>query len=168
VSTAVKQGAAPASLVETAIDVMTRRNADAADAAGALGAAVHAATDVTGFGLLGHLRELLVASGVAATIDGAAVPVLEGVRALLAAGMVAGGTRRNRDFVSEAAPVDWGALPEAEQLLLADAQTSGGLLLAVDADRARDLVTGLSDRGALAAAVVGTVTDGPAGAIEVR
>ena len=82
--------------------------------------------------------------------------------------MVAGGTRRNRDFVSEAAPVDWGALPETEQLLLADAQTSGGLLLAVDAARAPDLVTGLGDRGALAAAVVGTVTDGPAGAIEVR
>ncbi len=168
VSTAVKRGVAPELLVETAIDVMTRRNADAAEAAAALGSAVHAATDVTGFGLLGHLRELLAASGVAATIDAAAVPVLPGVRSLLAAGMVAGGTKRNRDFVSDAAPVDWGALPEVEQLLLADAQTSGGLLLAVAADRVTDLGAELDRRGALAASQVGTVVDGPAGAIGVR
>ena len=168
VSTAVKRGVAPELLVETAIDVMTRRNADAAEAAAALGSAVHAATDVTGFGLLGHLRELLAASGVAATIDAAAVPVLPGVRSLLAAGMVAGGTKRNRDFVSDAAPVDWGALPDVEQLLLADAQTSGGLLLAVAADRVTDLGAELDRRGALAASQVGTVVDGPAGAISVR
>ncbi len=168
VSTAVKRGVAPDLLVETAIDVMTRRNADAADAAAALGSAVHAGTDVTGFGLLGHLRELLAASGVAATIDAGAVPVLPGVRSLLAAGMVAGGTKRNRDFVSDAAPVDWGALPDVEQLLLADAQTSGGLLLAVAGDRVPDLVAELDRGGALAAAEVGTVVDGPAGAISVR
>ena len=168
VSTAVKRGLAPDPLVETAIDVMTRRNADAADAATALGPGVHAATDVTGFGLLGHLRELLAASGVAATVDAAAVPVLDGVRDLLAAGMVAGGSRRNRDFVTDAAPVDWGALSDPEQLLLADAQTSGGLLLAVAPDRARDLAAELDGRGALAAAAVGTVVDGPPGAIQVR
>ncbi len=168
VSTAMKRGVAPDLLVETAIDVMTRRNADAADAAAALGSAVHAGTDVTGFGLLGHLRELLAASGVAATIDAGAVPVLPGVRSLLAAGMVAGGTKRNRDFVSDAAPVDWGALPDVEQLLLADAQTSGGLLLAVAGDRVPDLVAELDRGGALAAAEVGTVVDGPAGAISVR
>jgi selenide,water dikinase len=168
ISTAVKRGEAPAPLVEAAIEVMTRRNADAADAAAVLGSAVHAATDVTGFGLLGHLRELLAASGVAATVDADAVPVLDGVRELLAAGLVAGGTKRNRDFVSDAAPVDWGALPEPEQLLLADAQTSGGMLLAVASDRAGELVAELEGRGALAAVVVGAVVDGPAGAIRVR
>jgi len=168
ISTALKRGEAPAPLVEAAIEVMTRRNADAADAAAALGVAVHAATDVTGFGLLGHLHELLAASRVAASVDAAAVPVLDGVRELLAAGMVAGGTKRNRDFVSGAAPVDWGALSDPEQLLLADAQTSGGLLLAVAPDRAGDLVAELERRGALAAAVVGAVVDGPPGAIRVR
>ena len=89
---------------------------------------VHALTDVTGFGLLGHLREMLAASGIAADIDARAVPVIDGVRDLVAAGMVAGGTQRNHAFVSES--VDWNGLPADEQFLLADAQTSGGLLVA--------------------------------------
>ena len=105
---------------------MTTLNAGARDAARRARRRVHAATDVTGFGLLGHLRELLAGSGLAADVDAAAVPVIDGVRELLAGGMVAGGTQRNHAFVSER--VDWGALAEAEQLLLADAQTSGGLL----------------------------------------
>ena len=168
ISTAVKRGQAPPPLVETAVMVMTTLNADARDAALALGPAVHAATDVTGFGLLGHLRELLAASGVAAHVDLPSVPVLDGVRALLDAGMVAGGTQRNHAFVTESAPVDWDGLPLTEQLLLADAQTSGGLLLAVDPTRARDLLHELRARSALAAAVVARVVDGPPGAIQVR
>ncbi len=168
ISTAVKRGAVPPPLVETAVTVMTTLNADARDAALALGPAVHAATDVTGFGLLGHLHELLAASGVAAEVDPAAVPVLDGVRALLDAGMVAGGTQRNHAFVTETAPVDWGGLPFAEQLLLTDAQTSGGLLLAVDPARVDDLVAELQARSALAAAVVARLVDGPPGAIRVR
>ena len=167
VSTAVKRGAAPPPLVETAVTVMTTLNADARDAALALGPAVHAATDVTGFGLVGHLRELLAASGRAGEVDAAAVPVLDGVRALLDAGMVAGGTQRNHAFVTETAPVDWADLPLLDQLLLADAQTSGGLLLAVDPGRTADLVAELDARSALAAAVVGRVLDGPPGAIRV-
>ena len=167
VSTAVKRGAAPGPLVEAATGVMTRLNADARDAAAALGPAVHAATDVTGFGLLGHLRELLAASGVAGEVDAGAVPVLDGVRPLLAAGMVAGGTQRNHAFVTETGPVDWGRLPLDEQLRLADAQTSGGLLVVVAADRAGELVAELERRGALAAAVVAGAVEGPPGAIRV-
>jgi selenide,water dikinase len=117
---------------------------------------VHAATDVTGFGLLGHLRELCAASHVGAVVHARAVPVIDGVRDMLAAGMVAGGTQRNHAFVSES--VGWGGLPSDEQYLLADAQTSGGLLLAVDADRADALVAALETRGALAAAVIGHAT----------
>lgn len=109
-----------------AIDVMTTLNAEAA--AAALVAGVECATDVTGFGLLGHLHKLARASGVTAVIDAAAVPYLDGARQALAAGYVSGGTRRNLDWV--APHVDLSAVGEQEALLLADAQTSGGLLIA--------------------------------------
>jgi selenide,water dikinase len=109
-----------------AIDVMTTLNAGAASAA--LTAGVDCATDITGFGLLGHLHKLARASGVTAVIDSTAVPYLAGAREALAAGYVSGGTRRNLDWV--APHVDLSAVSEEEALLLADAQTSGGLLIA--------------------------------------
>ncbi|HEY6319044.1 MAG TPA: selenide, water dikinase SelD, partial [Acidimicrobiia bacterium] len=86
VATALKRGEAPAPLIGLAVTVMTTLNDGARDAALALGSAVHAVTDVTGFGLLGHLRELLAASRVAGVVDASAVPVLDGAAALLAAG----------------------------------------------------------------------------------
>jgi len=165
ISTAVKREAAPSDLIAEAVRVMATLNAGARDAAVDLGDEVHAATDVTGFGLLGHLREMLVASGVAGELDTAAVPVIEGVRDLIAQGMVAGGTQRNHAYVSES--VDWGGLPVDEQMLLADAQTSGGLLLAVATDRCDDLLTALRRHETLAAAVVGRAVDGTPGAIRV-
>jgi selenide, water dikinase len=109
-----------------AIEVMTTLNADAAAAALATG--VECATDITGFGLLGHLHKLARASGVTAVIDSAAVPYLDGAREALAAGYLSGGTRRNLDWV--APHVDLSKVGEDEALLLADAQTSGGLLIA--------------------------------------
>jgi selenide, water dikinase len=166
ISTAVKRDAAPAPLLDQAVRVMTTLNAGARDAALELGEAVHAATDVTGFGLLGHLRELAVGSGLAIEIDAAAVPVIDGVRELLLAGMIAGGTVRNHAFVSP--DTDWGPLPEAEQLLLADAQTSGGLVVAVEPARTGDLVAALEARGALAAAVVGHAVPGAPGHLSVH
>ncbi len=110
---------------QQAIDAMTTLNAGAARAAVAAG--IRCATDVTGFGLLGHLLKLARASGVSAVIDASAVPYLEGARQALAEGHVSGGTRRNLDWVRPhlATGVD-----EDELLLLADAQTSGGLLVA--------------------------------------
>ncbi|MCW2657532.1 MAG: hypothetical protein JWR06_1725 [Jatrophihabitans sp.] len=107
-----------------AIATMTALN-DAASAA-ALTAGVVAATDVTGFGLLGHLYKMARASGVSAVIDAAAVPYLDGARDSLQAGYVSGGTKRNLDWVR---PHLTSAVGENELLLLADAQTSGGLLL---------------------------------------
>jgi selenide,water dikinase len=166
ISTAVKRDAATAELVAEAVRVMTTLNAGARDAALELGSAVHAATDVTGFGLVGHARELLVASGLAGELEAAAVPVIAGVRELVADGMVAGGTQRNHAFVSDT--TEWGALPEATQLLLADAQTSGGLLMAVSSDRADDLVAALERHGALAAAVVGRCVPGTPGQVAAR
>jgi selenide, water dikinase len=109
-----------------AIAVMTTLNAKASRAA--LDAGVECATDVTGFGLLGHLHKLARASDVTAVVDSAAVPYIDGAREALKAGYVSGGTRRNLDWV--APHVDLSAVDEAEALLLADAQTSGGLLIA--------------------------------------
>ena len=166
ISTAVKRDAATPELIDEAVRIMTSLNAGARDAALELGDAVHAATDVTGFGLVGHARELLSASGVAGDLEAAAVPVIAGVRELVADGMVAGGTERNHAFVSDT--TEWGALAAATQLLLADAQTSGGFLIAVAPDRADDLVAALERLGTPAAAVVGQCVAGPAGHITVR
>jgi selenide, water dikinase len=109
-----------------AIDVMTTLNAAASRAA--LAAGLRCATDVTGFGLLGHLYKLARASGVAAVLDHAAVPLIDGARDAVRDGYVPGGSRRNLDWV--APHTDTGGLAEEDLLLLADAQTSGGLLIA--------------------------------------
>ncbi len=164
ISTALKRDLATAEQVSAAIAVMTTLNAGGAAAATEVG--VHAATDVTGFGLLGHLRELCVASGVGAVIDAAAVPVIPGVRDLLAGGMTAGGTLRNHAFV--APDVDFGGLDQREQLLLADAQTSGGLLLAVTPSRTSALLDALARHQALAASAIGHLVAGIGGRITVR
>jgi selenide, water dikinase len=109
-----------------AIEVMTSLNAEASRAAVAAG--ISCATDVTGFGLLGHLFKLARASGVTAVIDTAAVPLIEGARDALRAGYVPGGSRRNLDWVAPHS--DFGGVSQEWLLLLADAQTSGGLLVA--------------------------------------
>jgi selenide, water dikinase len=109
-----------------AITVMTTLNAQASR--DALAAGISCATDVTGFGLLGHLYKLARASGVTAIVDSAAVPLIDGALDALRAGYVPGGSRRNLDWV--APHLDFGGLPEEQLLLLADAQTSGGLLVA--------------------------------------
>jgi selenide, water dikinase len=111
---------------EPAIAAMTALNREASQAA--LAAGLVCATDVTGFGLLGHLFKLARASGVTAVVDAAAVPYLDGARAAAAAGHVSGGTRRNLDWVLPYTDFA-GSVSEVDRLLLADAQTSGGLLV---------------------------------------
>lgn len=108
-----------------AVEVMAALNAEAAAAALAAGAV--AATDVTGFGLLGHLLKMVRASGVSAVVDAGAVPYLDGARDALRDGYVSGGTRRNLDWVRASLS---SSVSEEELVLLADAQTSGGLLIA--------------------------------------
>jgi selenide,water dikinase len=130
-----------------ALAVMTSLNADAAAAALAAGAT--AATDVTGFGLLGHLFKLARASGVTAVVDAAAVPYVDGARAALRDGYVSGGTRRNLDWVRPHLDAD---VDEDELLLLADAQTSGGLLVAGEVP-GYPVVGELVDRGPAALVV---------------
>lgn len=109
-----------------AIDAMTTLNADAAQAA--TNAGIACGTDITGFGLLGHLYKLARASGVTATIDPTAVPYLDGARQSAIDGYISGGSRRNLAWIEP--HTNFNGLDETEQLLLADAQTSGGLLLA--------------------------------------
>jgi selenide, water dikinase len=140
---------------------MTSLNREASEAM--LEAGAEAATDVTGFGLLGHLHEMLLASGVAARIDAGAVPFISGSVPLAREGVAAGGTRRNLEFVDP--HVDWGELDEPERLLLADAQTSGGLLIATT--RPDELVAALERRGQEHAAI-GTTIGGVPGAIGVE
>lgn len=112
---------------EQAVDAMTTLNAQAS--ADALAAGVEAVTDVTGFGLLGHLFKMARASGVSAVVDHAAVPYLDGAREALRDGFVPGGSRRNLDWVRPHLSVDGAGIDEDELVLLADAQTSGGLLV---------------------------------------
>ena len=137
VATALKKGLADPALVERAIAVMTELNADAAERARAAGAS--ALTDVSGFGLLGHVHELAAASGLAAEIDAAAVPAIGGVLDLLAdERAVAGGSRRNRADAETFATWDE-SVGEPRRRLACDAMTSGGLLAAVAPDRAEQL-----------------------------
>lgn len=164
ISTAIKNGKADARMIVEAIEVMAELNAGAARAMSAVG--VNGATDVTGFGLLGHLGEMAIASGVAAVVEYAAVPVIEGVRELARAGVVPGGTARN--LVAVERFTGFGNLEPADQLILADAQTSGGLLISVAADRAGDLVDALTGEGTRSAAVVGEITGDQPGTITVR
>ena len=141
-----------------AVASMTRLNAAAARAARR--AAGNAGTDVTGFGLAGHLHKVLVASEVSARISLSALPVLPGVDALLAEGFVPGGTHRNLDFVGDALRGG----DERARLLVADPQTSGGLLVSCAASSAEALVAQLVADGQ-AAAIIGEVTRGDAGVI---
>jgi selenide, water dikinase len=156
VATALKRGNAGEALVARAVEVMTTLNAAASEQARAAGA--HALTDVTGFGLLGHTHELAEASGLAAEIEAAAVPAIEGVLELLGdEAAVAGGSRRNRADADTF--TDWGAgVPEPRRRLVTDAMTSGGLLAAVDPARA----------GEIEGWVVGRLVEGAPGALALR
>jgi selenide,water dikinase len=156
VATAIKRGLADGDLVDRAVTVMTTLNDRAAEQARAAGA--NALTDVTGFGLLGHLHELAAASGLAAEVDAAAVPAIDGVLALLQDdAALAGGSRRNRADAETFATFADG-VPEARRRLVCDAMTSGGLLAAVPPERAAEIDGALVGR--LVAGAPGTIAVG--------
>jgi selenide,water dikinase len=146
-----------------AVASMLRSNREASAAARSAG--VRCATDVTGFGLLGHLREVAAASGVGAWIDPDRVPLLEGVRALAGDGHHTGGGDRNRAALADAVTWDPG-VPEPLRTLLSDPQTSGGLLLAVPEGRGDDLILALTAADA-GAHEVGVLHAGAPGRIAV-
>jgi selenide,water dikinase len=154
VTTALKAGSVPAAVLADATAMMTRLNASAAGAAVASG--ITAGTDVTGFGLLGHLREVVDASGVAARIDTASVPIINGATELAEAGHLSGGSKRNLRSLQDA--LDAGATDRTTLELLADAQTNGGLLLAVSPDALGPLTERLT-AGGDGASVIGEIVE---------
>jgi selenide,water dikinase len=167
ITTGIKRGVVADAVRDAAIVSMARLNAGAAQAMRRVG--VSAATDVTGFGLLGHLGEMIRGSGVSAEIEAAAVPLLPGAADLAANNVVPGGTERNLVWAERY--THFGAADRSTQVLLADAQTSGGLLLTIEAPLANALLQALEDEGEQGA-VIGRIVDrefadGPAGVIKV-
>lgn len=164
IATAIKRQACPPGLIQQATAIMATLNAGAAEAMAEVG--VNAATDVTGFGLLGHLHNVAKLSGISAVVWADAVPVLDGVRDLAAAGLVPGGTRRNESYYGGF--VNFGPeVAEVDRTLLFDAQTSGGMLIAVDPAAEAALLDGLRRRGTPAASVIGRTVAGEPGRIRV-
>jgi selenide, water dikinase len=163
ISTAIKQAKAPERAVTAAIRTMTTLNRAAAEAAATV--PVHAATDVTGFGLLGHLRAMTLGSKVRVRLHAGRIPLLPDVVALAEAGLVPGGTKRNLLAVAETVRWDPG-LSEPLRTVIGDAQTSGGLLVATP--DGPGLLRALAAAGVDEAAQIGeVVAEDPAGAIEV-
>jgi selenide,water dikinase len=164
ISTAIKRDLASTDLIARAVEVMTTLNKGAALAALEVG--VNACTDVTGFGLLGHLHEMTAGSRCGARITFSQVPFLSGVRELAAQGVVPGGTKRNLAYIEPAVTFD-AAIDAVQRLLLADAQTSGGLLLAVPRERAAQLIAALAANAVPVVAEIGEIVDDPTGRITV-
>ena len=162
-TTALDRGLASPETEQVVTSVMTQLNRAAAEAMQAVG--VHACTDVSGFGLLGHLAEMASQSGLSARVSLSRVPVLPAAWPLVEQGAVSRGTRNNCRYLGRY--VSWdAAVPEAGRLLLCDAQTSGGLLMAVPA-QSLDALLGALTGAAVAAAVIGEMTAGNAGTILV-
>jgi len=158
-----KQQIRPAELDEV-VNAMQTLNRGAKEAALAAGA--HAATDVTGFGLLGHLHNLAVAASISLCIDADAVPTFTGTEARVSQGFVPGGTRDNLRYVEACTRFDDDVV-ESQRLILADAQTSGGLVIAVSPRDETRLLDELAGRDVAVRAVIGEARDGSAGTIEV-
>ena len=164
ITTGAKAGTAPADVLKNAVAVMATLNRSASEAMMKVG--VNACTDVTGFGLMGHLASMVRGSGVGATVRLADVPVLPGARELLAAGTAPGGTYRNMNSVADS--TDWDdSLTEEDRLLLCDAQTSGGLLISVPSENRDRLVGALHEAAVPTVAVIGEITVGPEGRVSV-
>jgi len=156
ITTAAKADLAPPAAIREATDIMAALNRTAAELM--VKADAHAATDITGFGLTGHALEMARASAVTLRFDSASIPVLPSVPELIGMGLVPGGTYRNRAHVSPHMQLS-PAITDDNALVLHDAQTSGGLLIALPPEQARDLLKQLQDHGNHHAAIVGEVTE---------
>jgi selenide,water dikinase len=165
ITTAAKLSQDENNAISEAIEVMTTLNRDAS--AVFVRAGAHALTDVTGFGLLGHLRGMAKASGVRALISSGLVPYLPAARDYVRKGIAPGGSHANHRFLSQWVQYD-PEIDKDEQLLLCDAQTSGGLLAAVSGDLAAQVVGELRAAGATAAAIIGSIEAGESGHIHVH
>jgi len=165
ITTAIKRGLVEKSTEEQAINIMEQLNREAAEVMQEF--EVHACTDVTGFGLLGHLKEITVASKVNAKISSSMVPRIEIARELAAAGIVPGGTLANQDYVKPY--VNWNdKISDIDQIILCDAQTSGGLILVLPQNQQESLLKKLHDQGITDAQVIGAIIEKGNGMIAVE
>jgi len=164
-TTALKSGLLEPDGQERIQNIMMTLNRTAADVLG--GFDLHACTDVTGFGLLGHLREMSAGSGVDVEIDHRALPIIDGAAELATGGTVPGGTLNNKSYVEPHVSWDDG-VSETDRILACDAQTSGGLLAAVAAKQADDAVHALHAAGVESATIIGRFTQKGSGRIVVR
>ena len=165
ITTAGKDGMADAATLKRAIEVMSALNKASSEAMVQVG--VSACTDVTGFGLLGHLQSMVKASGVTAKVSFSQVPLIEGTWKLAKEGVAPGGTHRNLHSVDQV--TTWGSsISQEAKVILCDAQTSGGLLMSVPSGKVSDLLKALSQRGVNEAVVVGEVLERGASLIEVQ
>lgn len=155
ISTAIKRGEAQSAWIDAATQTMVTLNAKAIEVLTQGGFRVHSATDITGFGLIGHVREMALGSGVSIHIDSASVPLLEGAVECVRAGSIPGGLKANRDFSECAVDFDE-SVPDEIRTLLFDPQTAGGLLLSVSPEDADHLLTSLH-AAFVPAAKIGTV-----------
>jgi selenide,water dikinase len=146
ISTAIKQGKAKQSWINAATKSMTTLNAKAAEVASSGNFVIHAATDITGFGLIGHAREMAAGSGVSLRLNSAKVPLLEGALDCVRDGMIPGGLNNNRDFAECMVSYDQ-KIPEEIRTILFDPQTAGGLLLSVARADAETLLVALQNAG---------------------
>jgi selenide,water dikinase len=165
ITTAGKQNKVSSEVMELAISIMSTLNKTSSEIMMDVG--VHACTDVTGFGLMGHLMSMMKASNTTANIVFADVPVIEGTWNLLDQGIVPGGTMRNKSSVDSS--INWfDGITEQAQLLLCDAQTSGGLLISVSQDKSDLLLDKLHKSGILDATVIGKVDDQEEALINIK
>ena len=164
VTTAAKQDRDAAHAIGEAIRLMSMLNRAAAEAMATV--SVHACTDITGFGLLGHMRNIVRASGCSATVRLEDVPVIDAAWTYVREGIAPGGTHANWRFLSDSVEYATG-IDKESQLVLSDAQTSGGLLIAVSPDEADKLIGELRSRGTPCAAIIGTLAAGRVGHIHV-
>ena len=164
ITTAGKNDAVSQKLLDKAIRVMSTLNDTASRLMVSIG--VNAATDITGFGLIGHLKNMMIQSKVSAKIQASKIPVIDGVIDLINRGFVPGGTHRN--LADSEYNVEWSSqLSVAEKLLLSDAQTSGGLLISVPEQNAKALLEELNSNNVKIAAIIGEVYDSPNPGIQV-
>lgn len=164
ITTAIKRGAVSQETIDQVVEVMGTLNKNAAEVMIEVG--VNACTDVTGFGFLGHLHEMVKGSGVGAKISLSKVPVLPEAWKLIAQGIAPGGTHRNLEFLSNNIVWD-SSITKESQLVLADAQTSGGLLISVPKEKAHLLVTSLKKAKVLSADIVGEIVEDSNSRIQV-
>jgi|TARA_B100000470_G_scaffold50420_1_gene37657 selenide,water dikinase len=165
ITTGCKQGITPDDILKNAVDVMATLNKGAAEAMMRVG--INSCTDITGFGLMGHLRGMTRGSKVGAIINASDVPVLPGVWDLLGKNVVPGGTFRNMNGVEDS--VDWDkSLTDQQRLLMCDAQTSGGLLISVTKDKVEKLLSELEISGVETRVIVGEITAENSGRILVK